>query len=215
VDIAELVALGLKLDKFNEHDMDLEQLVSLFAKLPGLGPRSARRIVLHLIKYKDSTMLPLSNSIAEVAHSITECEICNNFDIMSPCAICRDETRDKSIICVIESALDLWACERGKIYKGQYHVLGGALSAAVGMRPADLNIDSLINRCNDQLKEIIIATNATMDGQTTAFYISDRIKAKMPIKITRLAYGMPVGGELDYLDEGTIEAALESRKTLS
>jgi recombination protein RecR len=195
--------------------MDLEQLVSFFAKLPGLGPRSARRIVLHLIKYKDSIMLPLSMSIAEVASSIKECEVCNNLDVCSPCAICADETRDKSVICVIESALDLWACERGKIYKGLYHVLGGALSATIGTRPSDLNVESLLSRCDDSLKEIIIATNATIDGQTTAFYISDRVKAIRPIKVTRLAYGMPMGGELDYLDEGTIEAALESRKILT
>ena len=194
--------------------MNLEQLVSLFAKLPGLGPRSARRIILHLIKYKDSLMIPIATSVAEVASSIKECEICNNYDVSSPCAICSDDTRDKSIICIIESALDLWACERGKIYKGLYHVLGGALSATDGTRPSDLNIDSLLKRCDEGLREVIIATNATIDGQTTAFYISDRIKAVKTVKITRLAYGMPIGGELDYLDEGTIEAALEARKIM-
>lgn len=194
--------------------MNLEQLVSIFAKLPGLGPRSARRIVLHLIKYKDQLMNPLALSISDLASSIKECEVCNNFDITSPCAICSDTTRDMSTICIIESALDLWACERGKTYRGMYHVLGGTLSASGGIRPGDLNIDSLLSRCNEEVMEIIIATNATIDGQTTAFYISDRIKALRPIKITRLAHGIPIGGELDYLDEGTIEAALESRKVI-
>ena len=195
--------------------MNLEQLVNLFAKLPGLGPRSARRIVLHLIKYRQSLMLPLAASVAEVAASIKECNICKNYDVVSPCVICTDDTRDRTMICVIESALDLWACERGKMYKGLYHVLGGTLSAVDGIRPSDLNIEALIKRCDDSVNEVIIATNATMDGQTTAFYISDCIKKIRPIKITRLAYGMPVGGELDYLDEGTIEAALESRKILN
>jgi len=194
--------------------MNLEQLVSLFSRLPGLGPRSARRIVLHLIKYKDSLMLPMSTTIAEVASSIKECEICNNYDTSSPCGICLDQTRDKSLICIVESALDLWALERGKNYKGLYHVLGGALSATDGTRPSDLNVDSLLKRCDENLQEVIIATNATLDGQTTAFYLSDRIKMVKIVKVTRLAYGMPVGGELDYLDEGTIEAALDARKVI-
>jgi recombination protein RecR len=195
--------------------MNLEQLVTIFSKLPGLGPRSARRIVLHLIKYRTSLMMPLANSVKEVSESIQECNICKNYDTISPCAICSDPDRDKSVICVIESALDLWACERGKNYKGLYHVLGGTLSAADGIRPSDLFIDALLSRCTSEVKEIIIATNATMDGQTTAFYLSDRIREIHPIKISRLAYGMPVGGELDYLDEGTIEAAMESRKTIT
>ena len=195
--------------------MNLDELVILLSKLPGLGPRSARRMVLHLIKYKESLMLPLINSMGEIAFSIKECSVCKNYDMVSPCAICTDENRDRSKICIIETALDLWACERGKIYKGLYHVLGGTLSAMDGIRPTDLNIESLLSRCNSEVKEVIIATNATMDGQTTAFYISDRIKERLPVQITRLAYGMPMGGELDYLDEGTIEAALESRKIIS
>lgn len=195
--------------------MNIESLASLFMKLPGIGQRSARRIVLHLIRNKDALMQSLASGIQAAAAAIKECKECGNFDEMEICTICQDYKRQKNLICVVETALELWAFERGNIYKGLYHVLGGCLSPGSGIRPSDLTIEKLIERCSsNEVTEVIIATNATMDGQTTAFYISDRLKHLPNLQITRLAYGMPVGGELDYLDESTIEAALESRKTL-
>jgi recombination protein RecR len=195
--------------------MNIDSLSSLFTKLPGIGPRSARRLVLYLIKHKESLMLPLANGIKSSADTIKECKQCGNYDESEVCSICSDHKREQNIICVVETALELWAFERGKIFKGLYHVLGGCLSAGNGIRPSDLAIERLVERCRkESIKEVIIATNATMDGQTTAYYISDRLKDIPGVKISRLAYGMPVGGELDYLDESTIEAALESRKQL-
>jgi len=196
-------------------DNSLDELISVFSKLPGLGKRSARRIVLHLIQNKEKLMQPLAFSVKDAIENIKNCRICGNYDSSDPCSICTSERKDKNVICVVESALDLWAFERSNIFAGFYHVLGGTLSAVEGIRPSDLNVESLINRIDETITEIIIATNATMAGQTTAFYLTDRIKEKGNIKVTRLAHGIPIGGELDYLDEGTIEAALTSRKLLS
>lgn len=182
------------------------------AKLPGLGPRSARRVVLHLLKQKDALMRPLAQSLLQTADNVVNCEICGNLDVASPCHICTENKRDTKTLCVVENVADLWAMERGSIYRGLYHVLGGVLSAMDGVSPKDLNIDKLANRvANDDISEVIIATNATVDGQTTAHYITERL-AEYGVEITRLAHGIPIGGELDYLDEGTLSAALKSRK---
>ncbi len=190
---------------------EIERLISLLAKLPGLGPRSARRASLELIKKKDSLMAPLTEAMAVAMRSVTACEQCGNIDTQNPCHICEAPGRDPSIICVVQDVGDLWAMERAGAFRGRYHVLGGTLSALNGVRPDDLNISSLFARVEAQeLKEVILAMNATVDGQTTAHYITDKIEASA-VKITRLAHGVPVGGELDYLDDGTITAALNRR----
>jgi len=191
---------------------ELDQLIQLLSKLPGLGPRSARRAALQLIKRKDSVMRPLSTALADVAEHVTPCSTCGNLDTSDPCHICDSDRRDMSTICVIEDVADLWALERAGSYRGRYHVIGGALSALDGIGPDDLNITSLIDRARDEkITEVIIATNATVDGQTTAHYITDRLK-DCDVAVTRLAHGVPVGGELDYLDDGTLTAALKSRR---
>lgn len=191
---------------------ELDQLIQLLSKLPGFGPRSARRAVLQLVKRKDTLMRPLSNALASVAENVHPCSTCGNLDTSDPCRICEDTRRDKSTICVIEEVADLWALDRAGSYRGQYHVLGGTLSALDGVGPDDLNIATLTERAiQDGIKEIILATNATVDGQTTAHYITDRLKDS-GLKISRLAHGVPVGGELDYLDDGTLTAALHSRR---
>jgi recombination protein RecR len=191
---------------------EIDRLIYLFARLPGLGPRSARRAVLHLLKYRESLMLPLAESLKSAADSVKFCGNCGNLDLVSPCSICNDIKRDKNNICVVESIADLWAMERGNVFRGQYHVLGGALSAVEGRTPEDLNIEKLVYRvANGNIEEVIIATNATVEGQTTAYYITERLK-NFYIKVSRIAYGVPVGGELDYLDEGTLEAALKARQ---
>jgi len=190
----------------------IEQLIQHLAKMPGLGPRSARRAVLQIIKRRESYMLPLAALIKEVAEEIKTCEVCGNLDVASPCHICQDAKRDGSTVCVVEDVSDLWALERTASYKGLYHVLGGTLSAIQGTRPEDLNIASLIERAlGGDVAEIILATNATVDGQTTAHYIMERLKG-VEVKITAIAHGVPVGGELDYLDDGTLSAALKERK---
>jgi len=191
---------------------ELDQLIQLLSKLPGLGPRSARRAVLQLIKRKDSVMRPLSTALAEVAEHVNPCSTCGNLDTSDPCHICDSEKRDNSIICVIEDVADLWALERAGSFRGLYHVIGGTLSALDGVGPDDLNISALIERAKEEaITEVIIATNATVDGQTTAHYITDRLK-DCTVSVTRLAHGVPVGGELDYLDDGTLTAALKSRR---
>ena len=191
---------------------ELDQLIQLLSKLPGLGPRSARRAALQLIKRKDSVMRPLSTALADVAEHVNPCSTCGNLDTSDPCHICDSDRRDMSTICVIEDVADLWALERAGSYRGRYHVIGGALSALDGIGPDDLNITSLIDRARDEkITEVIIATNATVDGQTTAHYITDRLK-DCDVAVTRLAHGVPVGGELDYLDDGTLTAALKSRR---
>lgn len=191
---------------------DIDRLIQALAKLPGLGPRSARRAVLHLMKRRDSLMVPLAKTMAEVAERIHVCTTCGNLDTSEICAICRDERRNRSVICVVEGVADLWALERSGTYSGLYHVLGGVLSALDGIRPEDLNIAGLVARADAPgVDEVILATNATVDGQTTAHYITDRLK-NAGVAITALAHGVPIGGELDYLDDGTIAAAMKARK---
>jgi recombination protein RecR len=191
---------------------EIERLTRLLAKLPGLGPRSARRAVLHLIKKREMLMRPLADAMAEAAARIIACTNCGNLDTVDPCGICQDPGRDAGIICVVEDVADLWAIERTGSYRGRYHVLGGTLSALDGIRPEDLHIDRLIARAHEAgVKEVILAMNATVEGQTTAHYITDRLK-DAGIGVTRLAHGVPVGGELDYLDEGTLTAALKARR---
>ncbi len=193
---------------------EIERLVQLLARLPGLGPRSARRAALHLLKKKEALMLPLATAMAETAARVSPCTICGNLDSADPCYVCTDARRDAGLVCVVESVADLWALERSGSFRGRYHVLGGTLSALDGVAPSDLNIDALVRRVNDGgIREVILATNATVEGQTTAHYITDRI-APAGIALTRLAHGVPVGGELDYLDDGTLNAALKARRPL-
>jgi recombination protein RecR len=193
---------------------DLERLIQLLGRLPGLGPRSARRAALHLLKKRESLMQPLADALAEASRSVKNCSICGNLDSDDPCAICREPKRDPSIICVVTDVGDLWALERSVAFRGRYHVLGGSLSALDGVGPDQLNIGPLIRRAADPaVKEIVLATGATVEGQTTAHYIADRL-ADLPVSVTRLAHGLPVGGELDYLDDGTLTAALKARRPL-
>ncbi len=191
---------------------EIERLISLLAKLPGLGPRSARRAALHLIKKREQLMRPLAAIMAEAADKISTCGICGNVDAQQPCHICAAPGRDKTVICVVQDVGDLWAMERAAAFRGQYHVLGGTLSALDGIRPEDLNIAGLIARAQSgEVKEVILAMNATVDGQTTAHYITDHLEGA-EVTVSRLAHGVPVGGELDYLDDGTITAAMKSRR---
>lgn len=191
---------------------ELETLIRLLAKLPGLGPRSARRAALHLIKRRESLLGPLATALANAAEAIRPCKICGNLDAIDPCAICRDPERDATAICVVEDLADLWALERTAAFHGRYHVLGGTLSALDGTGPDDLNIDRLLARLRPG-QELILALNATVEGQTTAHYIAERVVGR-DVRITRLAQGVPIGGELDYLDEGTLIAALKARRTV-
>ncbi|MFY8039562.1 MAG: recombination mediator RecR [Bosea sp. (in: a-proteobacteria)] len=190
---------------------EIERLVQLLARLPGLGPRSARRAALHLVKKREQLLGPLSEAM-QVAHErIVVCSTCGNIDTSDPCSVCRDPRRDDSIIVVVADVADLWALERSAAINARYHVLGGVLSAMDGVRPENLAIDSLVVRAAEpSVKELILALNATVDGATTAHYITDRV-AHLPIKVTRLAHGVPVGGELDYLDDGTLSAAIRQR----
>ncbi|MGX1197633.1 recombination mediator RecR [Parvibaculum sp. MBR-TMA-1.3b-4.2] len=191
---------------------EIERLIQLLAKLPGLGPRSARRAVLHLIKKKDALLIPLAAAMADAAEKACICSTCGNVDTCDPCTICADPRRDAASICVVEEVGDLWALERAGAHQGGYHVLGGVLSALDGVGPDDLNIGKLVERArNGEVKEIILAMNATVDGQATAHYIMDRLDGT-GISISRLAHGVPVGGELDYLDDGTLAAAMKSRR---
>lgn len=192
----------------------LEKLIKKVSKLPGLGPRSSRRVVLHLLKDKEKLLLPLIESMTEVADKIKNCIECGNLDDNQICEVCTNTSRNQDLICIIETVADLWALERSNVYKGKYHILGGVLSAIDGINPEQLNISSLEKRLqNSSYKEIIIAISATLDGQTTAHYLAERL-SKFNIKITRLAHGVPVGGELDFLDDGTIAQALKARNEL-
>jgi recombination protein RecR len=191
---------------------ELDTLIQLLAKLPGLGPRSARRAALHLIKRRESLMTPLAAALERAARAIRPCPVCGNLDTVEPCTICRDPEREEGAICVVEDLADLWALERTGAYRGRYHVLGGTLSALDGIGPEDLTIDRLLARVKPG-QELILALNATVDGQTTAHYIADRL-AGTGVKLSRLAQGVPIGGELDYLDDGTLTAALKARRTL-
>jgi recombination protein RecR len=192
----------------------LERLIQLLAKLPGLGPRSARRAALHLLRKRESLMQPLAAALTEAADKVRGCSICGNLDTIDPCGLCQDSRRDGSLLCVVEEVADLWALERTGAFKGRYHVLGGVLSALDGVGPDQLAIEPLVARAGaGGVKEVILAMGATVDGQTTAHYIADRLAA-CSVSLTRLAHGVPVGGELDYLDDGTLAAALRARRPL-
>jgi recombination protein RecR len=192
---------------------EIERLIQLLARLPGLGPRSARRAALFLIKKREQVMAPLAGAIQTALERIVVCRTCGNIDSQNPCTVCTDERRDPSVIVVVADVADLWALERASAINARYHVLGGTLSPLDGVGPQDLTIDALVSRAHDPaVKEVILALNATVDGQTTAHYITDLIHdANANVRVTRLAHGVPVGGELDYLDEGTLAAAIKSR----
>jgi len=192
---------------------EIERLVQLLAKLPGMGPRSARRTALVLLKKREALLEPLGRAMREAAAAIRICEICGNLDSTSPCAVCRDPRRDLHLLCVVEDVADLWALERADVFRGRYHVLGGALSALDGVTPEKLNLAGLTGRLGSGVDEVILAMNATVEGQTTAHYLMD-ILAASKVKVTRLAHGVPVGGELDYLDEGTLSAAFRARREM-
>jgi recombination protein RecR len=190
---------------------EIDGLIQLLSKLPGLGPRSARRATLHLLKKGPAAIEPLARALTEAARNIRPCSVCGNLDTVDPCHICTDPRRDPSTLCVVEEVADLWALERAA-YKGRYHILGGVLSALDGVGPDDLNIAGLIDRASrPEVSEIILAMNATVDGQTTAHYITDRLK-DAGVTVTSLAHGVPMGGELDYLDDGTLTTALRARR---
>ena len=193
---------------------EIDHLVRLVSKLPGLGLRSARRIVLHLLNNKEKEMFVLSNEIRDVAERVKFCAICGNMDTSEECYICKDEKRDISTICVVENVGDLWAIERSGVFSGKYHVLGGVLSALDNIGPDDLKIGQLLQRAkSEKIKEVILANSATVDGQTTAHYIADQLSST-DIILSRLAQGLPMGGELDFLDDGTITQALRARSKL-
>ena len=188
--------------------------MELIGKLPGLGPRSARRVALHLLKRQEQLMMPLADALAIAASKIEACGTCGNFDTLQPCAICQREGRDESVLCVVADVPDLWALERSGVFKGRYHVLGGVLSAIDGIGPDELNIAQLIERASRSgVTEVIIALGATVDGQTTAHFLSEKL-ADAEVSVTRLAHGVPVGGELDHLDDGTLATALRARRAL-
>ena len=191
---------------------DIEGLIQLLARLPGLGPRSARRAVLHLIKRREALLLPLAAALTKAAETIRSCSLCGNLDTRDPCAICDSPKRDPALLCVVEDVADLWAMERSGAFKGRYHVLGGTLSALDGRGPEQLRIDALTGRAREAgVTEVILALGATVDGQTTSHYISQRL-AGSGVTVTQLAHGVPVGGELDYLDDGTLTAAMKARR---
>jgi recombination protein RecR len=194
---------------------DLDRLMQLLARIPGLGPRSARRAALHLMRKREALLVPLADALTRAAANVRRCGVCGNLDSADPCTICRDDRRDTSTLCVVEDVADLWALERAAAYRGRYHVLGGTLSALDGVNPDDLAIPSLLARAKSpDVREVILATNATVEGQTTAHYIADRLVGT-DVKVTALAHGMPMGGELDYLDDGTLGWAVKSRRPIS
>jgi recombination protein RecR len=191
---------------------EIEGLTQALARLPGLGPRSARRAVLHLMKKREAALEPLLAALTQVAANLTSCGTCGNLDTANPCSICRDTRRDDRLLCVVEEVADLWALDRSRLFPGRFHVLGGRLSALEGIRPEDLAIDALVARiAAGGIDEVVLAMNATLEGQTTAHYLSERLD-KVPVRLTQLAHGLPVGGELDYLDEGTLAQALRARR---
>jgi recombination protein RecR len=191
---------------------EIEKLIQLLARLPGLGPRSARRAVLHLIKNREKLMDPLTVALEDAQDKVSVCDECGNVDSLNPCTICSDPRRDRTLICVVEEVGDVWALERASAWNGLYHVLGGTLTALGGVTPDDLAIGQLLSRAGDGIvKEVVLATNATVDGQTTAHYITERLK-EQGLATSRLAHGVPVGGELDYLDEGTLTQAIRARR---
>jgi recombination protein RecR len=192
----------------------MDDLIAQLAKLPGLGPRSARRAALHLLKQRETLLVRLAASLSNAASQVRRCSACGNLDSADPCWVCSDPERDRAAICVVEEVDDLWAVERAGLFKGRYHVLGGTLSAINGMGPEDLRVDRLLERMRaDAVGEVILATSATVDGQITAHYLADRLVAT-GVLVTRLAHGLPVGGELNYLDDGTLGAALRARRPI-
>lgn len=191
---------------------EIDALTQALARLPGLGPRSARRAVLHLLKKRETALDPLRAALDAVGDRLTACAICGNVDTTNPCGICADTRRDARLLCVVEEVSDLWALDRSRLFPGHFHVLGGKLSALDGVRPQDLSIDLLVRRIEaGGIDEVVLAMNATLEGQTTAHYIAERIE-QFPVRVTQLAHGLPVGGELDYLDEGTLAQALRARR---
>ena len=191
---------------------EIEALAGALSRLPGLGPRSARRAVLWLVKNREQALPTLLETLGAVRDTLVECEICGNVDTKNPCGICADHRRDLKSLCVVEDVADLWARDRARLFTGRYHVLGGKLSALDGIGPEDLNIASLLSRIEEGgIDEVVLAMNATLEGQTTAHYLAERLEA-FPLRITQLAHGLPVGGELDYLDEGTLAQALRARR---
>lgn len=194
---------------------ELETLSAALARLPGLGPRSARRAVLHLLKRRETALTPLLRALEAVNERLSTCTVCGNIDTVNPCQICADPRRDARALCVVEDVSDLWALERSRLFPGRFHVLGGHLSALDGIRPEDLAIDTLVGRiAAGGIDEVVLAMNATLDGQTTAHYIAERLEA-FPVRLTQLAHGLPVGGELDYLDDGTLAQALRARRPVA
>jgi recombination protein RecR len=193
---------------------EIDALSQALARLPGLGPRSARRAVLYLMKKRETALGPLLSALQSVADRLSTCSVCGNVDTTDPCSICADPRRDEKSLCVVEDVADLWALDRSRLFPGRYHVLGGRLSALDGVRPEDLTIDQLVRRvAAGDIDEVVLAMNATLEGQTTAHYLSERLE-KFPIRISQLAHGLPVGGELDYLDEGTLAQALRARRPI-
>jgi recombination protein RecR len=191
---------------------EIQRMIDLIARLPGLGPRSARRAALCLLKRQDTLLKPMAEAMADAAAKIEQCQTCGNYDTLQPCAVCQATGRDEGLLCVVEDVPDLWALERAAAFRGRYHVLGGVMSALDGVGPEDLTIGLLVDRIKTgDIREVILALNATVDGQTTAHYIAEQIE-DLGVEVTRLAHGVPVGGELDHLDDGTLATALRSRR---
>ena len=194
---------------------EIETLTQALSRLPGLGPRSARRAVLHLLKRREAALNPLLSALQAVAARLSTCSTCGNVDTSDPCQVCSDPRRDGRALCVVEEVADLWALDRSRLFPGRFHVLGGRLSALEGVRPEDLAIDTLVRRIEaGGIDEVVLAMNATLEGQTTAHYVAERIE-RFPVRVTQLAHGLPVGGELDYLDEGTLAQALRARRPVT
>ncbi|GAA4042906.1 recombination mediator RecR [Sphingomonas rosea] len=213
------VAYGLGSAKFLHGlpmaSQEIEALAGALARLPGLGPRSARRAVLHLMKRREGALMPLLAALETVAERLSTCSICGNVDTRDPCTICADPRRDEKSLCVVEEVSDLWALDRARLFPGRFHVLGGRLSALEGVRPEDLSVEPLLRRvAAGGIDEVVLAMNATLEGQTTAHYLAERLE-KYPVRLTQLAHGLPVGGELDYLDEGTLAQALRARRPVA
>ena len=195
--------------------IEIATLTQALSRLPGLGPRSARRAVLHLLKRRETALLPLLRALEEVGEKLSTCHVCGNVDTRDPCGICSDPRREDRMLCVVEDVPDLWALERSRLFPGKFHVLGGRLSALEGVRPEDLNISGLLSRvAAGGIDEVVLAMNATLEGQTTAHYIAERLE-NAPVRLTQLAHGLPVGGELDYLDDGTLAQALRARRPVA
>ncbi len=194
---------------------EIDALTQALARLPGLGPRSARRAVLHLMKKRETALVPLLAALERVSANLSICSACGNVDTTDPCSVCPDPRRDDRLLCIVEEVSDLWALDRSRLFPGRFHVLGGRLSALEGVRPEDLSIDKLLGRvAKGGIDEVVLAMNATLEGQTTAHYLAERLET-FPIRLTQLAHGLPVGGELDYLDEGTLAQALRARRPVA